>query len=155
MAIWQTQKDFPSETARTREAVSYLDREIGKSALFRIFDHYFTKTPDGEQVTLAALKEIGLRRVSQLASAKAKAKGKTVAAMRNLVKQHIGLWVAIGLASYYGADSVETYRQRPSGPSSTRKVPDSWHPDLNWVTAYTPHRLVRTGNPPAKERATH
>lgn len=141
-AVWQSQSDFPSETARTREAVSYLDREVGRAELFRIFDDYFSANPEGEQVTLAVLKGIGLKKVEQIATAKAKAKAKPVTAMRNLVKQHIGLWVAIRLADRYGAESVLTYRQRLNGPSSTRKAGDSWKPELNWVTAYTPHRVL-------------
>lgn len=146
MATWQKQKDFPSETARTREAVSYLDREIGREALTQMFEDYFRDNAEGEQVTLAVLRGIGQRRAEELAEAKAKAKGKPVATMRNLVKQHIGLWVAINLARHYGAERVETYRQSPNGPSSTRKAPDSWKPELDWVNSYTPHRLVAEGN---------
>ncbi|MDX1971288.1 MAG: hypothetical protein SFY68_02015 [Candidatus Sumerlaeia bacterium] len=145
MAIWQTQEQFPSETSRTREAVSYLNREIGRESLYQLFDEYFSENPQGEQVTLAVLRWIGRKRMEDMAKAKATAKGKNFDAMRNLVKQHIGLWVAIGLANHYGSQNVETYRQYENGPSSTRKASDSWKPELDWVNSYTPHRLVNQG----------
>lgn len=142
MAIWQSQKEYSSETPRTKEAVSYLDREIGADALYRMFAEYFEANPEGEQVTLFVLKEIGYEKVKAMAQAKAKLKGAATQAMINLVKQHIGLWVAIGLARCYGPESILTYRATANGPGSTRKASDSWKPELHWVTAYTPHRRI-------------
>ena len=144
MAIWQSQKDFPSETPRTKEAVSYLDREIGVDALYRMFTEYFAAHPEGEQITLYVLKGIGFDKVKAMAQAKATLKGAKTQAMINLVKQHIGLWVAIGLARCYGPEAILTYRATANGPGSTRKASDSWKPELYWVTAYTPHRRIHS-----------
>lgn len=153
MAVWQSQKDFPSETPRTKQTVAYLDIEIGRDRLFACFKEYFDREPDGEQVTLAVLRAVGRAEVEVLAKKKAKAKNTSPARMFNMVKQHIGLWVAVRLAAYYGPEAVTTYRQTPNGPSSTRQVPDLWKPELEWVTSYTPHR-VHPSTLSAEKKAT-
>lgn len=142
MAVWQSQKDFSSETSRTKQTVAYLDQEVGRHVLERAMDEYFIKWPNGEQVTLACLNAIGETKLRALAAKKAKVKGKTENSMFSMLKQHAGLWTAIVLARKYGAGKVFTYRQKPNGPSSTRQVPDLWKPELNWLSSYTPHKII-------------
>lgn len=141
MAIWQSQRDFPSETPRTRQVVAYLDQILGVAIIERAMAEYFSKNREGEQVTLACLAAIGEEHVRAIAERKAAAKGKSMDELFGMVKQHIGLWVAIVLARNYGPEKVLTYRRDSDGPSSTRQVPDLWKPELHWVSSYTPHKV--------------
>lgn len=141
MAIWQLQRDFPSETPRTRQAVAYLEQRIGSGTIERAMSEYFSEHPEGEQVTLACLEAIGEDQVRAIAEQQASSKGRSADSLFGMVKQHIGLWVAIVLARKYGADKVFTYRREAGGPSSTRQVPDLWKPSLGWVSRYTPHKV--------------
>ena len=62
----------------------------------------------------------------------------------NVVKQDLGLTIAILLVERFGADGVETLRNENSGCNSTRSPGRAW-PTLYWVSRYTPHRLTDIG----------
>ena len=145
MAVWQSQANFPSATARTRQTVAHLRAALDGPVLLAAED-YFQTAPDGEQVTLACLAAVGEEPLRSIAERRAEATGIPSGRAFHMVKQHFGLLVPILLAERFGAERVLTYRQSVNGPSSTRKVPYEWKSRLPWVTSYTPHRLI-TRNP--------
>lgn len=92
-------------------------------------DAYFLAHPDGEEVTLAAAREVG---ESQL---------KTISAGRGFdrAKQDLGLLTAITLVDMYGSNRVLTLRRENRRSVSARR--NLW-PEIEWVANFTPHRVL-------------
>lgn len=127
--------------------MAYLDQALSSAIIYRTMDVYFSKNPESEQVTLACLATVGEEHVRLIAEQKAAVKGRSADELFGMVKQHIGLWVAIALARKYGPRRVFTYRRDADGPSLTRQVPDLWKPELHWGSSYTPYGVTLETNP--------
>ena len=138
-AIWINQTNTPSTSARTKGRVRFLHSVRDK--LLNSIEQYFSKDEYGEMVTLACLEDLGQRAMYEL--------GEPSGTPWDVVKQDVGLYIALLLVERYGPDGVETYRNDKTKRNSTRSPGRSW-PTLTWVTRYTPHRLTDLG--PARQR---
>ena len=131
MAKWVSQQKTASTSANARSRVKHLD-PVREEAVQAIRD-YYAAHPDGEEVTVAVLAKLGRERLIQLSGGV----GKLDAA-----KQDVGRLVPILLVELYGADRVTTLREDNGRSVSTRAVK---HPEVNWATRYTPHRVMPAG----------
>ena len=107
-----------------------------RGALNCLSSQYFSKEEHGEEVTLACLDGLGNRAMYNL--------GEPSDTHWDVVKQDVGLYVAILLVERFGADGVETLRNANTKRNSTRSPGRAW-PTLSWVSRYTPHRLTDRG----------
>lgn len=131
---WVPQSEYNTSTERVLERVRYL-REPLEECLTQAIQAYFaSKGPleDKTKVTLACLDAVGVTRFNALSTQFRRS--------RNALKQDIGLFVPVLLVSLFGADNVQTYRNTSTRKASTRS--NTW-PGLDWVTRYTPHRILR------------
>lgn len=127
MAQWVPQNEFSSVTAAARSRTAYLAPLI--RPVLQAIEDYIASEPDGEEVTLAVLREIGeepLRQASQ---------GRSF----DRAKQDVGLLVAQSLVDLYGASCVHTLRRDDRKAVSARR--NTWS-DLGWVRNYAPHRIL-------------
>jgi hypothetical protein len=127
MSEWVPQNECSSVTAASRSRTSYLGPII--SSVVDAIETYFRDNPEGEEVTLAVLEAIGLRRL------KALAKDRTF----DRVKQDVGLLVAQALVDLFGATRVHTLRREDRKGTSARR---NTRPQLPWVNSYAPHRVL-------------
>lgn len=135
MAEWVPQNESSSVTAGARSRTAYLAPLI--EPVLRAIEDYITRTPDGEEATLAVLSTIGERRLRQLAQRRS----------FDRVKQDVGLLVAQSLVDLYGASHVHTLRRDDRKSISARR--NTWS-NLGWVKNYAPHRVLPAR--PAVER---
>ncbi len=133
-AVWISQKDVSSTTTRTKSRTRFLRSERAK--LLKIIEHYFRDDEYGEEVTLACLDGLGNQAMYVL--------GEPSGTLWDVVKQDVGLYVAILLVERFGDDGVETLRNDGTKRNSTRSPGRVW-PTLSWVSRYTPHRLTGRG----------
>ena len=130
MARWVSQSVSPSTSKRARVKVSYLkDLEAQVDGIIR---DYFQTRPNGEDVTVDVLSRLGLDALTAAGGEREP----------GVVKQDVGLLVAMRLVSIFSPDEVLTYREEDGKKVSLRTARRA---DAPWINRYTPHRLLRTG----------
>jgi hypothetical protein len=128
MAKWirQSQASSTSKTSQRRvEYLSELTSEIDELLLA----HHRSR-PDAEDYTLEVLQRLGRERLVGI-----RGEGRL-----DRTKQDVGLLVAIRLSHVFGSNNVLTYRENNGKRVSTRAARRA---GLEWVSRYTPHRVVR------------
>ena len=141
-AEWISHRTQSSTSSRTVARTRYLQGI--RQELIAIIVTYFRDQEDGIVVTLHCLNELGKERLVDI--------GKPTGTEWSMVKQDIGLYVAILLTEIFGESGVETYRNKDTMRGSTRSPGRVW-PALTgrlpntekWVSRYTPHRLTARG----------
>jgi hypothetical protein len=125
MARFVPQSISPSTNPRTRERTAYLAPL--RSEVESMIRNYFAARPEGEDVTLAVLREIGEHRLRAIGGRRD----------FNTLKKDVGLYVPIVLVEMFSAERVLTYRG-DDGQVSTRAANE----DPPWVNKFTPHRVI-------------
>jgi hypothetical protein len=125
VARFVPQSISPSTNPRTRARTAYLAPL--RSEVESIIRNYYAARPEGEDVTLAVLREIGDDRL------------RAIGGRRDFdtLKKDAGLYVPIVLVEMFSAEHVLTYRS-DDGQVSTRAA----NGDPPWVNKFTPHRVI-------------
>lgn len=129
MAQWISQSNVSSLSKSARSRTAYLAPLL--SEVLDAVDTYLTEHPDGEEVTLAVMRAVGLEGLNSLCGDRS----------IDTAKQDLGLLVATTLVDVYGSKAVDTYRRDDGRAVSSRR--NTWE-DLPWVRSYTPHRVTIT-----------
>lgn len=137
MPVFLMQRSRPSRTPRTLGRIAYLEKAFDRAAVEAEIRRYFSEqrakgnqTP--EEVTLAVLAFLGKDRLLRAGA------GRSL----DRLKQDVGLWVPIILSEMFGADKVSTARKDSGGAAAPRRKPRSGWAQLDWVSNFTPHRVL-------------
>ena len=112
MALYVSQRDFPSETPRTQTRIKYIRDDIGV-IITDLIREYFTKHPDGENVTLEVFEALGQEKVVEISNRY----HKTI----DEIKRDIGLSIPIFGAQIFSPENFLTYRNEKNGKNSLRR----------------------------------
>ena len=134
MALYVSQRDFPSETPRTQTRIKYIRDDIG-AIITGLIQDYFTKHPEGENVTLEVFKALGQEKVVEISNRY----HKTI----DEIKRDIGLSIPIFGAQIFSPDNFLTYRNEKNGKNSLRKTPAIYRSKVI-ITNYTPHKIKKS-----------
>jgi hypothetical protein len=126
MARFVAQSVSPSTNPRTRTRTEYLAPL--RVEIERVIRTYYAARPEGEDVTLAVLREIGEGRLREIGGR----------SDFDTVKKDMGLFVPIVLVDLYTAPNVLTYRNDDGKSVSTRSA----RGEPSWVNKFTPHRVL-------------
>ncbi|HEY4242065.1 MAG TPA: hypothetical protein VGM88_19740 [Kofleriaceae bacterium] len=126
MARFVAQSVSPSTNPRTRARTNYLAPL--RAEIEAVIRAYYVVRPEGEDVTLAVLREIGEDRL------------RAIGGQRDFdtIKKDAGLYVPIVLVDMYTATNVLTYRNDDGQSVSTRSA----RGEPPWVNKYSPHRVL-------------
>jgi acyl carrier protein len=126
VARFVPQSVSPSTNPRTRARTEYLAPL--RADIERAIRAYYSARPEGEDVTLAVLREIGEDRL------------RAIGGRRDFdtIKKDAGLYVPIVLVDMYTAPNVHTYRNDDGRSVSTRSA----RGEPSWVNKYSPHRVL-------------